>query len=234
MKFKLNIWIIVILFFYLSPNILLAANCLIEGHVYSFAKAIMHAFISVLLILLPIIVFRLGPRIYFLMLSPLFAFIPVIIFIIIQTGKMPSKTIIYMALNASKTEIIAFTSGLWLWKFLIIALPVLFFLISYYKLPGKIKLNKKILFNYCIILAGFFIFTFFFKAAQINSFKTGIPVTFRFFVKDTPVQFTIRTYKVIKQMRRENSIQSYNSNGVKIKIRKSSHQQKINTPRSKE
>lgn len=222
MKFKTNIWIIVILFFYLSPNILLAANCLIEGHVYSFATAIMHAFISVLLILLPIIIFRLGPRIYFLLISPLFAFIPVIVFIIIQTGKMPSKAVIYMALNANKTEIISLTSGLW--KILIIALPVLVFLISYYKLPEKIILTKKIILNYCIILASLFIFTFFVKAAQRNSFKNGIQVTFRFFVKDTPVQFTIRTYKVIKQMHEEDSIQSYNNDHENIKISNSLHQ----------
>jgi glucan phosphoethanolaminetransferase (alkaline phosphatase superfamily) len=147
---------------------------------------------------------------------------------------MPSKAIIYMAFNASKTEIVAFTSGFWLWKFLIIALPVLVFLISYYKLPGKIILAKKIILNYSIILVGLFIFTFFFKATQRNSFKNGIQVTFRFFVKDTPVQFTIRTCKVIKQMRKEHSIQSYNGNGVNIKTRKSSQQQKINIPRTEE
>lgn len=202
-----NNYNLILLYFLITlPSIVLVSIELFTGNTFELLSAVFSFLVTIGLFLFVPLIFNVGLKKYFLILTPFYLLIPIIVFILLMYQQMPARWILYSMINTNNYETREFLQGLFIWKLAIFIYPLILVFFAY-----KIQLEKlnasyktKLIFLFYLLLLPIAAYTI--KSTQLRTlnvpFKKVLTTTFR----DTPPYLFFQLYQEIQFSNNSKSI----------------------------
>lgn len=211
-KYSSILGICLVLLLFGSPNLLLATQHFIKGFFYAGLLDIFHFLITSGVFLLPAVLFNLQIKRYLLYISPLFALVPLFLFNVAIYDKLPTRSIFYILFEVQKFELIEFLSGIYFWKILMLILPISVILIGQFLIQSNLVSDKKFKLKFVVFYLALFLITISFKTVQRKTIDNTLKISFKTYLRGSPINLSIRFYKALKTFKKDNAVNINNSN----------------------